>query len=556
MNRHSVRLLAAVFAVAGLAGCFSDPASSLRNGPVSLTLSRTATAITDGDSLLVEAVVRDDAGNALATTGATWTTDDGNVATVNLATTQAPAEGTSRAYIAAKDPNGAVTYVRITVRGLTDSIRVTSLPGTLPVGLASVTGTATADTLLGVAYTAGDTVVINSGATLLFDPAGSTVRFGTNPAYVISRTQTQLKVMSRGPYHGPATVTNVTFVGNATTGEILFDSLFTADTLEVSHARFRGGVTVGASSFGAGTLLTLDATGDATFAAGTTVQLGAASAVILSNTATQITAISALGAVNNATVKINGSKIQGVTIDSLYTPAPVTLAAAYFPGTVTGAGVLSGLITVNAGSAAFTTTPAASASNVLVNGVAAFPVSRSATTMTVVAKVGGTAQVQITNVVVGGTTTISSLFTAGTFAVNTDGTGEANEPANNNPGGAVVTIGTTAAPLIIYGSIDGHNGVGTDGDDLWAYTTAATATVSLKVEFAGSGAGTAGNPDIDLLHCNAACSAYVGGFGGATASQPEVMTITNMAAGTYNIYVNGWETVGATYTYKLTASAQ
>jgi len=155
-----------------------------------------------------------------------------------------------------------------------------------------------------------------------------------------------------------------------------------------------------------------------------------------------------------------------------------------------------------------------------------------------------------------GTTTIPQLSTSGTFAVNTTGAGEANEPANDAPGAVAVTIGTTASPLIIYGSIDGHNGVGTDGDDFWAYTLAATANVSLKIEFAGSGAGTAGNPDLDLLHCNAACSAFVGGFGGATASQPEVMSIANLAAGTYNIYVNGWETNGNTYTYKLTASAQ
>lgn len=553
MNRHSVRLLAAAFAVVGLAGCFSDPASSLRNGPVTLSLSRTSTAITDGDSLLVEAVVRDEAGNPLPATGATWTTDDATVATANLAATQAPSDGTSRAYIAAKNPNGGVTYVRINVRGLTDSIRVTSLPGYLPAGLASVTGTAYADTLLGTAYTAGDTVVINSGSTLLFDSAGTAVRFGTNNAYIISRSQTQFKVLSRGPYHGPVTVTNITFLGTATTGEIHFDSLITRDTVEVSHARYRGGITVTAGAFGNGTLLTLTATGNSKFNANATIALGASNAIILTRTdSTVITAISPANYTGNP--KIVGARVNGVTIDSLYTPAPITIGAAFFPGTVAGTGVLSDIITVGAGSAAFTTT-GANVSNILVNGVAAFVVSRSASTMVVVAKVGGTAAVTATNVVVG-TTTIPQLSTSGTFAVATTGAGEAFEPANNNPGGAVVTIGTTAAPLIIYGSVDGHNGVGTDADDLWTYTTAATANVSLRAEFAGSGAGTAGNPDIDLLHCNATCSAFVGGFGGATASQPEQMTITNMAAGTYNIYINGWETAGATYTYKLTASAQ
>lgn len=549
MNRHSVRLLVAALAVTGLAGCFDDPTSSLREGPVSVDVSRSAMAVTVGDSVQVEAFVRDAQGNALPATGATWTTDNAAVAEVNLAGTQPPGDGSTRAWVVANDPNGAITYVRVTVRGLTDSIRVTSLPGTLPAGLASVTGTPQADTILGVAYTAGDTVIIASGATLRFDSATTTIRFGGVPAYILSRSSTQFKAMSRGPYDGPVTVTNVTFLGNATTGAILFDSLNTSDIVQVARARFRGNVVVGASAFGAGTQLTLTASGNAKFNTNTVVVFGGANAIVLSRTdSTGITAISPANFTGS--IKITNTRINGVTIDSLKPPAPITIGAAFFPGTVTGAGAMSDVINVNSGSATFTTT--GSVSNVVVNGQAAFVISRTATDMAVVPKLGGTGAVTITNVVVG-TTTIPQLSTSGTFAVATDNTGEANEPANDAPGAVAVTLGTQAAPLIIYGSVDGHNGVGADGDDFFAFTLAAVDTVTLRVEFLGSGAGTAGNPDIDLLVCNAACSAFPFGFAGATAGQPENHVLTGAAAGTYNIYVNGWETGGATYTYKLTA---
>lgn len=641
MNRHSVRLLVAVLAAAGLAGCFSDPASSLRNGPASLSLSRSAAAITNGDSLLVEAVVRDEAGNPLPTTGATWTTDNASVASVNLAATQAPEEGTSRAYVAATNAAGAITYVRVNVRGLTDSIRIISLPATLPTGLVSYTGTAKPDTILTNAFTAPDTVIFRSGPTLSFDGAASVVRFGTANAYILFRSDTMIKVMARGPWDGAATITRITYPGNAVTGPILLDSLFSGDNVLVSRARLQGTTTV------AGDTLIVTATGLTSFSTTTSqVWLGPTQALVLSNNGTTIRAIaqslqsaSYTGGVNVRIYNLDATH----TVDSVYSSSNITLARATFPGAVT---VSSGiLMTVNAPTGTTFTTSGANASNVLIGGSATGVISRTANQIQVSSTVDTTGIVTVTSLVVNGvrvdtlrtpasytiqratfggtiTTTgpdmldtltitapagvtfqtaapLSQVTSGGLNAfvlsrtstqmvvvpsssgtllitnVNVGGTvfpslgtpnnrtissttGEAFEPANDAPGGRTISLtGTSAAsPLVIFGAVDGHNGVGNDADDFYTFTLGATANVFLTVAFPGNGSGGAANPDIDLLVCNAACSSFPFGFGGATAGQPEVHNIANMPAGTYNIYVNGWETGNATRGYSLTAYQQ
>ncbi|MDX2120625.1 MAG: hypothetical protein SF070_06090 [Gemmatimonadota bacterium] len=50
--------------------------------------------------------------------------------------------------------------------------------------------------------------------------------------------------------------------------------------------------------------------------------------------------------------------------------------------------------------------------------------------------------------------------------------------------------------------------------------------------------GTGAAPDIDLLACNLACSAFIGGFGGATGSLPENLTLTFATATSFNLWIN------------------
>ena len=658
MNRHSVRLLAAAFAVAGLAGCFDDPTSSLRNGPDALDLSRTAMAVTNGDSVQVEAVVRDAQGNPLPATSATWTTDNAAVAVVNLAAIQPPGGSTTRAYVKATNAVGAVTYVRLTARGVSDSIRVTSLPGVIPAGAVTVLGAARADTVPGVAtFTAGDTVEVRLPvSTLTFDAGGSVVRIGTATAYTLFRSDTLLRVLPRGPVAGPVMVTNVIYAGALGTGPIVMDSLPTTDIVNASRARFRGTISV------AGDTVTVTATGGTFFRiAGTTadtftttVWIGSSRGRTIERTATMMRVIapdanpspltagitvrkyvwdagntidSAVSSTNltvnrayftggatvsggilltvtpppgmtfqvastgadtvlNANVRLGTAQATRISrtttqmqvsvpgsaltdyagpfvitnmnygtyrIDSLTTAASYTLNRPFFAGSVaaTGSDQLDTL-TVNAPAGiAFVT--AGTVSQVLSGGVRSIALSRTATQMVVVPSAPGS--VSLANIDVGGTVFPSmNLATAVTVGSTT---GEANEPANDAPGAVAVTLGTAGSPLYVIGAVDGDGGgLGTDADDFFAFTLAAPTTVTLQLQFGGTGSGgatAATNPDIDLLVCNAACSSFPFGFAGASAGNPENHVLTNAPAGTYNIYINGWDTAAQTRSYRLVA---
>jgi hypothetical protein len=78
--------------------------------------------------------------------------------------------------------------------------------------------------------------------------------------------------------------------------------------------------------------------------------------------------------------------------------------------------------------------------------------------------------------------------------------------------------------------------------------------VTIELQFTGTGDGDATNPDLDLMVCNATCPRqgnYVSVAGAGPGAQPENITLTSLAAGTYNIYVNAFATGGATRPYKL-----
>jgi hypothetical protein len=655
MNRHSVRLLVAALAATGLAGCFDDPTSSLREGPGALDVSRSSIVIANGDSVQVDAYVRDAQGNPLPATGATWTTDLASVAVVALAAVQPPGDGSTRAFIKAANPVGAATYVRVTVRGLTDSIRVVSLPAVLPAGAVTVVGAASADTVGATAFTAGDTIEVRLPvSTLTFNQGASVVRVGTATAYTLFRADTLLRVLSRGPVNGPITVTNIIYAGASGTGAIEMDSLVTTDQVQAARARFRGTISV------TGDTVSVTATGGTTFRiAGTTadtftttVYIGASRGRTIERTATFMRVIapdanpspltagitvrkynwdannlidsavsgSPAVTVNRAWftggVTVSGGILLTVTpptgmtfnttasdtnlranvflgtaratrisrtttqmqvsvpssaladyqgpfvitnlayggtyrIDSLTTSASYNLARPLFTGsTATTGNELLDTITVNAPAGlAFVT--GASPSQVVTGGTNAIVLSRTAAQMVVIPSASGA--VSLTNIDVGGT--IFPTMTLATPLTVSSATGEANEPGNDLPGAVVISLaGTSAgAPLYIIGAVAD----GGDADDLFAYTLGATATVTLQLQFGGTGAGGAVNPDIDLLVCNAACTAFVpGGTTGATGANPENTVLTNQAAGTYNIYVNAWDTGHQMRSYRLVAYAQ
>ncbi|HWO90233.1 MAG TPA: hypothetical protein VNL98_13900 [Gemmatimonadales bacterium] len=561
MKRHRKSgLAAAALIVLGAAACFDDPTSSLREGPAALALNRTSVTVRYGDSTAVEAILRDAQGNPLSPTGITWSTADPTIAVVNVDEARPiPGQAYARAFVRGVSAIGGITTVTVTTQGQSASFRVLVLPATFT-GATSVVGTAVADTIVtntpsgpvSSFITAGETLTVQVPATYVFDPAASGVFFGPNSAYIISRDSFTIKAMARYPYAGKARITNLRFRGNSETGVVDIASLET-DSIAIARARFRGTVAVAASAFGPNTQMTVTAPAGVSFSSSSQVRLGSTTAIRLSQSATQLVVISATA--YTGTIMVTNATVGTGTIDSLRSMASSTINASFFPGTVTnGAGNYLDTIVVRCnGLCTFrTATTAPGPSQVTVNGAQAFLVQRTADSMKVIASRPGTGPVTVSNVIVSGTT-IPSLSTSGTITVSTT-PGDPTEPANNTPGGTTITLtGTTSAnPLVIYGTIDDGTGAG-DVDDFYTFSSVAGDTVVIQLTFAGTGAGGATNPDIDLLACNAACNAFVGGFGGATAGNPENLTLNfpPLADGTYHIYVNGWDTGGLTYSYRL-----
>ncbi len=554
MKHLGLAVLAVTVAAAITAACFSDPTSSLRDGPSYIELSRSAVTLNTGDSVSIQALVKDAQGNIYDAVGMEWSSDNPSVAVASVDSSKAiPFNEYSKVFLVAKAAGGGVAHITATFKGLTASVRVLNLPAVLTaLATPAVTGTARADTLptatTPLVFSAGDTVTITttSGSNLTFDAAASEVHFSTDKAYIVSRTSTAIKVLARlKPYAGRPMVTKLTWAGPAEVGTIAIDSL-QSDSIVISRPRYRGTVTqVGDTMF-------LAAQAGSKFSATTTVRFGGTTAVMLAQDSANLKVISPAAYTGVVTVTL--VKVGLATIDSLKTPGAYTINQASFGGTVVpGAGYLDPVKVLGTAITKLDT-----GSVITIGGAAAwittkFPTSGSTTKLDsvyVVSRMPSSAPVTISRVNVGGTI-IPQLSTAGNVVVNQTPTDAANEPLNNTPGALVITPNwatlTAANPYVIFGAVDDA----VDTDDFFAFTLTAARTVRLQLEFAGNGSdGTAANPDLDLLVCNAACSAWVSSAG-ATSANPEKATLTNQAAGTYNIYVNGYATGGVMRAYKL-----
>ena len=548
MKRQRVRIATAIVATAVLSGCFDDPTSSLRNGPAELRLSRTSAIVPVSDSVLVEANVVDEQGNILTAEGATWTSDDPAIAAVDLAATQLPANGSSRAYIKGVASLGGITTVRVTIRGVSDSVRVIALPNVLfgATGLAVVTGTPTPDTTAagiiggcaganaGVeCFSAGDTLTVTAATGTTFDPASSVVTLGGVATQLLSRTSTTIKALANRAHNGRVTVTNVTWTGNATTGDILLTSLDTPDSIKISRVRMRGTVTVTASALGPNTEMKITPGPGTTFSttagALSTVVLGGVPAVILQRTVDSIKVFATAPYTGGVKVtNINLPQPGGpVRLDSLVSGANSTIAGGYFPGTVTSGTDLLDTI--------FVTAPAgitfATNSAVTINGTTAFMVSRSSTVLKVIAQSPGLGIVGITNVI-GPVWTYSTLSTSAPLLVNSQTTDEANEPGNDDPATATTFTGPVNVNDTV--TITGAVHAGADIDDFFKFTTVSAGSYRVVVDWAPAGI------DIDAFILNAGGGGFcvIDGCGAATGADPETANGTLAAATTYQVYVN------------------
>jgi hypothetical protein len=125
MKHLSPIVLAVVLIGAVATACFDDPTSSLRNGPSRLDLSRSAIFINLGDSLSINAGVKDEQGNVFSAAGTVWESANPAVATARVDDIVIPNNAFSRAFILGT--GAGTTYVRITSQGIRDSVLVTVL---------------------------------------------------------------------------------------------------------------------------------------------------------------------------------------------------------------------------------------------------------------------------------------------------------------------------------------------------------------------------------------------------------------------------------------------
>jgi hypothetical protein len=555
MRHSSLTVLAAVVAV-GAVACFSDPTSGLRNGASRIQLTLSAATIVTGDSIAVQAEVKDDQGNTYDAGSVQWTSDAPAVATVRIdSATYIPYGAFSKAFILGTGPGGGVAHITATYGGITASLRVLNLPARLTaLATPAITGTARADTIPGIAgppvidplpYTAGDTLTITTtaGSNLTFNATGSQVHFGANTGYIVERTATSIKVLSPlRPFLGRPALTDLTWTGPAEVGTVHLDSLL-SDSVEIARPRFWGTVTQ------LGDTMFLAAQTGSTFSSTSVVRFGGTQAVILSKDSVNLKVISPAN--YTGVVTVTAVKVGAATVDSLKTASQYTMNQAAFGGTVVAPGNL--LDTVKVLGTAITKLDTGSV--VTIGGTAAWIVRKFTATATtldsvyVIPKMPSTGPVTISRVNVGGTI-IPQLSTAGNVVINETPTDEPNEPANDAPDAVAIspdwaTI-TSSNPFVLYGAIDDN----TDYDDFFVITLAAARPVHIQLQFAGNGSGGTTNPDIDLLVCTVGCAAWVS-TAGATGNQPENISLTSLAAGSYNVYVNGWDTGGTTRPYKL-----
>jgi hypothetical protein len=198
MKQLSSILLAAALVAAGTTACFKDPTSGLMNGPVRIDLARSVVFVNAGDSVAIQAEVKDEAGNVFDASAATWASGDETVAVARKDTVYIPGGAFSRVFI--RGVSGGQTYARITTNGLTDSLRVVVVPTVFN----GTVGPAT--------RTVGDTVTITATSALTFSTvAGSEtgVTVGGQDVWIISRTASAIKFIG-----GRATTADTVMLSN------------------------------------------------------------------------------------------------------------------------------------------------------------------------------------------------------------------------------------------------------------------------------------------------------------------------------------------------------
>jgi hypothetical protein len=562
MKRQGMVLLAVAFVAAGAAGCFKDPVSSLRGGPSVLSLDHQSVYVVTGDSVAVVGEVKDNQGNVLPATGVAWTAADQNIAVVRMDTIAVPGTYFTRGFIRGVSTTGGITTVTVAARGISADIRVVVIPADIPAAQYSVTGTASADTLIipaslgpppvppdTVAYSAGDTLVINGTAFLNFDTSQvdvyATGPSGTSQGYLVAKTPQQLHVVFTKGASGKIIVKHVQLATTSTAVDTQpLDSLILADSMLLAKVRFTGSISQ------LGDTMTINAGTDWTFdTTATTVSFGGAGGIILTRTASQITVLSPVA--YSGQVSVTNVTYGAAVLNSVATNAatPYVMNAATFPqANVTMSpnnARLGDTIIVTAPSGlSFSTTGTVTkvmAGNRDINtSDTCWTVSLSASTIKVLAKRGGGGVLSVTNLKLASGSIIPKLSTPSPVVIDSLAS---DFPSGDTEGTARLATIPASGVDTVYGWVN----VTTAPQDFWTFTTTATKTIKGQLAWFGTGNpgyGGTGNSDtdhtadLDLLLCNAgmACDESVAdlfGYAGASAGQPESGTASAQPAAQY-----------------------
>ncbi|WP_329142669.1 IPT/TIG domain-containing protein [Streptomyces sp. NBC_01456] len=286
-------------------------------------------------------------------------------------------------------PNGT-TFVIVSDMQIT--AKTPAGAGTVQVTVAAPTGTSTQNVFF--TYTpapvlttlippsgptaGGNTVTIN-GTNL---SSATSVKFGSNSAVIVTNTATQITVIA--PAGSPSSV-NVTVTTAGGTSNALPYTYATVPAPAINSLSPTSGPTAG------GNTVTINGTN---LSSATSVKFGSNSAVIVTNTATQITVIAPAGSPSsvNVTVTTAGGTSNALPYTYATVPAPAINSLSPTSGPTAGGNT----VTING-------TNLSSATSVKFGSNSAVIVTNTATQITVIAPAGSPSSVNVTVTTAGGT---------------------------------------------------------------------------------------------------------------------------------------------------------
>ncbi len=497
-----------------------------------LALDMPATVVDLGDTLLMEARAYG-ADSIGVPVPVTWSTSDTTLLRVVEVTTDSTGL-ISRATLVAGGALGAVT-VRAQAGVPVESAEVYVLALTeLPPGFTALTGTPTADTLAGAAFTAPDTLVLTAPPLMEFT-ANTSVRLKGRVA-VFRRTMTTLAVATSSPFAGRPQISNARYV--LPSGPYWVD--LQADSVRMARARFRGTITAESTDVGPRTLLRVSVPAPVTWFTDAAARFGPRS-YPLTLAGGQATARPDSNFASG--LALWGMHINGVRIDSLTPPAnvPVSAPTLALPVSV-GAGRLMDTLRVYAiPGVQFGRPPFTHPVPVLdVGGQDAVAPLVSYDSILGVAPRAGAWRASVRNVQVNGFM-YARVFVPAPVVLDTAVSGEPDEPAND------VLSGATALPF--PADRIGAVSMPRDRDDWFTFTLAAPAAVTLTLAYGGDRRGTAGNPHLDLSLYRQPCGPT--DIRRSTAESYGDVITDNLPAGTWCARVNAGPGADRLHAYAL-----